>query len=165
MPPRRRITETVDHSQAWAQLGMALKLRCGFEVVQVTPSEKQLRILGRLPQLRMGDWLLTIHHIITHVTDNSPGWTVDISKHYFLRGPKVVFAWRLIFQGPDIVRQVPSIINTINGSPRSNRTEINEMPLIGASADRNAQSPTGKGAGLMGTVAVGPSMKARLSGS
>ena len=84
----------------WAGLSQALRTKAGYEVATATPSDKQLRLLGRAPQDRMGDMLLLIHALKSAV-EQSPGWDVDISKTYILRNGKVVFGWRFIFQSAD----------------------------------------------------------------
>lgn len=125
-----------------------------FEVLDQGVGETQLRLLGRLPQERVGDWLVFMHHICTKMQSHK--WKVDISKSYFLRDGKIVFAWRVIFQAPDIEAELQNIINVVSTSPKSSRTaETTSIRLGNASANRNAYR-NGKGAALLGKARVGP---------
>jgi hypothetical protein len=143
------------------KLVTALRTKCGLQVLESGLGERQIRILGRLPQERMGDWLLFIHHALVQLDDKKPGWTVDISKHYFLYQRKVVYGWRLIFQAPKIVEFLPSILNAVMGAPESARREIMEVPLLGVGPNRN--SPThGRGAGGVLTHLTGPAALAAI---
>lgn len=129
-----------------------LRSKFGYEARDVTPTKKQLRILGRLPTPRMGDWLVGMHHVHQGMV-RRPGWSVDFSKYYFPRNGKIVYAWRLIFQSVDdqpIEAHIPDIMNTFSGAPQSSRGEVMEIPLMGASTlSRNAQGG-GKGAYTIG---------------
>lgn len=139
----------------------ALRTKCGFEVRDVNqPSPKQMRLLGRIPQSRMGDMLLLIYALKTR-EEQGPGWTADISKNYFLLGGKVVFGWRIIFQSNEAFgeKHVSDICKVVNTTPNSSRREVTEAPLIGATANRNAQGANGKGAGYIGQVKIGPQMR------
>ena len=78
---------------------VATLLECaGFEVVSHSGRETQARLLGRVPRPMVPGWLIIVRHLL--MQSGSQGWTVDISKQYFLRGGKVMYGWRLIFQGP-----------------------------------------------------------------
>ncbi len=132
------------------KLSTLLKSRFGLEVRDMSqPSPKQLRILGRLPQVRMGDWLLGMHHVCTHVARRPNTWTVDFSKNYFVRNGKIVYAWRIIIQAESVEKYAQDIINAFTGAPHSARGEIMEIPLMGASTIRG-RNDRGKGASTIG---------------
>ena len=137
------------------RLATALRSRCDYQIVEATPSPRQLRLLGRLPNARMPDMLLLVHHL-SRVAAQKPGWTADISKWYFEREGRVRFAWRIIFQADNIEAHLGGIAAAVAAAPRSNRIEVDQAPLIGASAIRTAPIVKGKRAvGLSGTVLTG----------
>lgn len=146
-----------------APLTTALRSRLGYTPVSTSHTPKQIRLLGRLPANRMGDWLAFIHHIHVNCLERlQPMWTVDISKLYFTKPDTkvVIYGWRLIFQIKEgvpahIPELVPQIVNAVNSAPRSSRSEVTEMPLVGSRAG-DPLSPTGKGAGLSEKTPVGP---------
>jgi hypothetical protein len=127
-----------------------LQSKNGFTTKDVgTPSDRQIRLLGRLPMARMGDWLVTMAHVHAHQQRNGR-WTVDFSKAYFPRGGKIVYAWRIILQSTDasIMVHFQDILNAFQGAPSSTRGEVMEMPLMGAL--RNDTNAGGKGASTIG---------------
>lgn len=139
-------------------LKTALKTRLGFEVVQGTGNAKQIRVLGRLPNNRMGDLLVFVHHIhIGWLERKNPGWTADISKLYFPhpQSKKVVFGWRFIFGADDVEKHLPDITNAILSTPGSSRVEVMEVPLVGASRNRDSLV-RGKGVQASEKAVVGP---------
>lgn len=127
----------------------ALHARGGFECIEQAEAENQVRLLGRVPMAGTSNWLLIVHQLLSRMT--SEPWKVDISKNYFHRAGKVVFAWRLIFQGTGIANQYGSISGAIAGTPSSNRSETMEQPLVGASSLR-METRNGKGASSVGTA-------------
>lgn len=129
-----------------------LRSKFGYEARNVTPSKKQLRVLGRLPNHRMGDWLVGMHHV-HQVLSRRPGWSVDFSKYYFPRNGKIVYAWRLIFQSVDdqpIEAHFQEIANAFSGAPQSARGEVMEVALMGTSTRSRNASGGGKGAYTIG---------------
>lgn len=133
-----------------ANLLTLLRSKFGFEAKDVrSTSKQQLRILGRLPNNRMGDWLVGMHHVFLRM-EHTP-WAVDISKSYFIRNGKIVFAWRLIFQSQESVEKyLPDICNAFEGAPRGTQGQVMEVPLVGASPLRSRRSAGGKGASSIG---------------
>lgn len=129
-----------------AHLARLLRAKTGFEIVDFNPKETQLRILGRLPSTRMGDWLATVHALYSHAEKQSH-WTVDISKYYFKRNGKVVYAWRMIFQADSIEMRMDGILAALSVMPTQSVKEIDQFPLVGVGADRNVPK-NGKGAGF-----------------
>jgi hypothetical protein len=147
-------------------LKTALRTRLGFESLTATSSPKQIRLTGRMPQPRMGDYLIFIHHIYEQwLKRKNPGWTMDASKHYFTHPQtgKVVFEWRYIFGAEEIEKCLPDIHNAVLAAPGSSRVEVMEVPLIGAGPNRNAHNARGKGVGLTDKTPTGPLAVAALS--
>ena len=150
------------------ELHRALNQKAGFEVVEESSTPSQLRLLGRIPLDRegqnMNNWLIIMRQLLSQ-SATSP-WKVDISKHYFLLAGKVVYAWRVIFQAEAIDPHLGDIATVVNSAPQSSRTELTEIPLAGASRDRNSTVGGRRGAGPIGAVAVGPiAMHAKQMGT
>lgn len=129
-----------------------LHTRGGFELVNQNLSETQARLMGRVHKNSMGSWLILVQKLLQR---SGQAWSVDISRQYFLRDDRVVYAWRLIFQGKDLQAALPDICQTIINAPRA-RTFVDEQPLVGARANRNSPNAKGKGAQGVLTAAVGP---------
>lgn len=144
-----------------------LHRRCQFEIpdpsdirrfVQETPN--QIRIVGRIKvdgtTASMNNWLLIMNGLFERMEKPGVTWKADISKWYFRRSGRIVFAWRILLQGEDIKSRLPEILTVVNNAPISNKAEVTEIALPGIGrANRNA-GMNGKGAGLSGKVAVGP---------
>lgn len=139
-----------------------LKMRGGYEVVSNNSGANQVRLIGRVPPQLLKGWLIIVRQLLVR-SDEAP-WSADISKSYFLRSGKVMFGWRLIFQGTDIEQHIVDMVTTITNSPRP-RATVEEQPLAGASANRNRQTPGSlKGAAPTGKSVVGPIARHMLSG-
>jgi hypothetical protein len=138
-------------------LKSTLHNRAGYQVVEGSSSENQIRLVGRVPPNAMSYWVLIVHRLLV-VSGQSP-WKVDISKTYFLRemksGKKLFYAWRLIFQATGVMEHVPHIVETINNTPRPSKVELTEFPLTGYSPNRN-RLVNGKGAGSVDRMPLGP---------
>jgi hypothetical protein len=130
-----------------------LKMRGGYEVVRNNSGANQVRLIGRVPSQLVKGWLIIVQQLL--VRNEQAPWSADISKQYFLQAGRVMFGWRLIFQGEDIKQHFVDIITTITNSPRP-RATVEEQPLAGASASRNRQTPGSlKGAAPAGKAVVG----------
>jgi len=136
-----------------------LAARARFEPVDIQESSNQIRILGRVrtdgTSAAMDNWLLMMNSIAEREERPGCAWKVDISRKYFRRGGKLIFAWRLIIQGEGMTSLLPDLISAAQASPVSQRTELTEIALPGGHRDRNALR-NGKGAGATGQVPVGP---------
>jgi hypothetical protein len=134
--------------------------KVGYEVVVPTEEPGRLRLMGRIPadkeERNMGNWKLVMDRVLEAAFDRP--WTVDISKNYFKKGKgqPVVFAWRIIFAHADIAQHYADIVNIIRTAPSSARTEVTEMPLPGSSVHRNSTAGGKRGAGVSGSIPVGP---------
>ena len=138
-----------------------LKARAGFEMVNHQESPNQLRILGRVRKPALGGWLLVVNQL--KQVEMGAVWGIDISKPYFPRGSKLVFAWRIILQGEGIAQYYAAIAQVVKNSPRA-RVTVDEVALMGASADRNAPSVGNRGKGAQSSLkaSVGPFALAAL---
>jgi hypothetical protein len=121
-----------------------LQHRTSFQVVDHSAAPKQLRIMGRvLPP--MDSWWIVLDRIF-EAEKAGTVWSVDISKLYYKPTPEIRFTWRIILQAPDNVSQYfQTIADLINSAPKAQAVPVDEMPLMGASADRN-ESRNGRGA-------------------
>ncbi len=132
----------------------ALHSKGGFELVNKNETLTRLRLVGRVPKVHMGSWLVLINRLIA-ASDSERPWSVDISKWHFNKdgGRKTVFAWRLIFQAEEVGKQLADIVNIIKTSPGAKSAELEEIHLYGR-ADNNTAGGK-RGAGPTGTIAVG----------
>lgn len=134
-----------------------LKDRAGFTVVDEQVGTNQIRLVGRVPPNASQYWVLIVHHMLVQMAQRP--WKVDISKHYFIRdmesGPRMFYAWRLIFQADLVADHLEDISGVVRSSPQPARVELQEYPLPGAGANRN-EHKNGKGAGNVDKVLLGP---------
>ena len=158
-------------SNPWAPLYAALSAK-GFQLVGETVGEKQLRLVGRVPQLQMPQWLKVLEAL--RPEDGAPNalpWSVDISKQYFKKGGKTKYAWRLILQGENLVAHIAGIIAVVSAVDAVSTPEqyaqvpfrVMEVPLYAAGMDRNdASRNRGKGAQPTLKAVVGQPQKERM---
>lgn len=143
-------------------LATALHKRVGFEVVSMTEGPNQLRIIGRIPldslDLNENNWKIVKYRMLLAMEDRP--WKADLSKWYFIKKEtkKMVFAHRILLQGENIAQHYADVVNIIETSP-SARAEVMEIPLVGNSSNSTAGGR--RGAGPMGSVAVGPAAVAQ----
>lgn len=129
-----------------------LAKKAQFELVDLQDGPSQIRIMGRVrsdgTNANISNWLLVIRDLLTREKEQSCTWRVDVSKSYFLKGPKVVYGWRLVFQAPgmDVRSCITDILAAVRRAPPATNIMVDEMPLMGASPDRNTPN-RGKGAG------------------
>lgn len=122
-------------------LQAALLTSVGFETKTVAASDRQIRLLGRVPPEGMTAWLSTLESLLRVASENTT-WTFDASKQYFLRGDKLLYGWRLIFQGENLTTALDSIIALIQSVKPAQK--VMDVPLY-APPTRNALR-NGKGA-------------------
>jgi hypothetical protein len=155
----------------------ALKRKCQFELPEHRAEERgkfvqeaatQIRIIGRLVSngttASMNNWLLIMDALMTRMEQPGVTWKVDISKWYFKRGGRIVFAWRILLQGEAIQSKITEITTVVTGSAVSSRSEVTEIALPGVGRANRNENSNGRGAGLSGKVAVGPMAIAALMG-
>jgi len=130
----------------------ALRIRGGFELVTEHNDRNQLRLMGRVPRAAVGGWLLIVRHLLLA----SDVWSVDVSKQYFIKGGKLVFGWRVLFQFPESFLYDP-IVSAINSAPKA-RIILEEQPLMGARSDRNVPNSQNNGRGAQSSLnaTIGP---------
>ncbi len=137
-----------------ADVYAALIQKCGFEVLEEHESAKQLRISGRNHRDRWPFFLPVIYKLIA--TSEKPGnpWTCDVSKKYLVHNDKVLYAWRLIFQGAELQKQYSSIIATIRSAPQPARVELTSQLLPGYKPGdvRGGVNAKGKGVATAGSL-------------
>lgn len=147
-----------------------LAAKAKFEAVEIDEKPTQIRILGRVrteqSPTAMDNWLSLMCAIALAAEAPDSTWKVDISRKYFPRGNKLIFAWRLILQGTDLETELRAVIAAAQSTSviaKSHR-ELDEIPLPGVRGDRNAHV-NGKGAGATGKVLTGPmAIQAALRG-
>lgn len=134
--------------EALAQL---LQVRTGFELLTHDVKPSRIQLFGRVRNQHVQHWLAVARGLLIASRDAS-GWSVDVSRQYFLRGDKMFFGWRVIFQGPNIAEYMPSICEVVKMTPGPVQAyqEDEEIPL-NVKPNRN-QLRNGKGAAPAGGV-------------
>jgi len=130
------------------ELYSKLQVKTGFETLNKTSTDKQIRIVGRVHSPSIPTWLQVVERLL--LRSESSKWNADISKQYFMRGDKLLYGWRIIFQADDIVKYLPEIASTIDSTPMAMSTPTDEIPLHG-NPNRYALN-NGKGAQPMLTA-------------
>ena len=141
-----------------------LRMRGGFERVNHQATPNQLRLLGRVRNPSTNSWILMVQHLLAASEKSGGEWSIDISKQYFLRSGKVMFGWRVILQGADLMEKLPQIGQVVVGAPRA-RAIVEEQALPGVHGDRNAPSMSNRGKGAQSSLkaTVGPMALAALN--
>jgi hypothetical protein len=131
----------------------------GFDCVESSEEDNQIRLIGRVQPNMSSNWVSVLHNILL-TADGADGWGVDISRTYFLRplttGKKLFFAWRFIVQATDMSVATKAIIQAIDNTPKPAFQPVDEFPLPGARGDRNAPGRGGGYAGGVFTTPTGP---------
>jgi len=137
-----------------ADIYAALAKKCAFEVVQDNETARQLRIVGRCHYERWPFLLPVVHTLLSHSVQDTVPWTCDISKQYTIRDGKVLYGWRIIFQGDALSRSYEQIVAVINSAQRSARVELESVLLPGykPGQTRGGVNAKGKGASSAGSV-------------
>jgi hypothetical protein len=144
-------------------LFVMLHKKTGFEVVNHTLTTNKLRVLGRVPRqgMNVGNYLVLVHRMLTATENGKRPWSVDISDVYLKKGGKVAYARRWLVQADNIEAHLADIIAVLQSSPGAQRPELEEVKLYGLSPDRNNTAGGRRGAGPMGSVAVGAAAAVR----
>lgn len=130
----------------------SFRAKAGYEIIQNTIDTNQLRFIGRVPEKRVADWLDAVSSLLDRSGEH---WSIDVSRHYFKRAGKLVFAWRVIVRAKDLEATVNDIINVLHATPASTRSELKEVPLIGADLRARNPAPGARGAFTPETFAPG----------
>lgn len=137
-----------------ANIYAALMKKSAFEVLQENETPSQLRISGRCPLDRWAFFGPVIHRLIS--VSDVPGnpWTCDVSKKYIIHNDKLLYTWRLIFQGAGLAEQYPNITQTILNAPQPGRVELTSQLLPGYKPGdvRGGVNERGKGSAPAGTA-------------
>ena len=136
-----------------ANVYAALMQKCGFEVLEELETAKQLRISGHSHRDRWDFFAPVIFQLLT--TSDKPGapWTCDVSKKYITHNGKILYTWRLIFQGADLAKQYQNIVATIMASQQPARVELTRQLLPGYKEGdvRGGVNAKGKGSQAAGS--------------
>lgn len=125
----------------------AMRQKAGFEALNVKEEPNRLRIMGRVPTGQTNrntlNWLIVVYRLLKAADQV---YRVDISKQYFIRNDKVVFGWRVVFEGDNLEKYYEFITNIVAESPQSASFELDEVVLPGANRDRNNTAGGRRGA-------------------
>jgi hypothetical protein len=128
-----------------------LEHKVNFECVADSASDRQIRLIGRVYPEHMPLWLNIIKQLLLQ-QEEAP-WSMDISKHYFLREGEVRFGWRIILQAGDVAKHLDDVVSVILQTVEP-RQEVREVPLYGAGSYRQGLKK-GRGAQPTGKAVVG----------
>lgn len=146
-----------------ADIYVALAKKCKFDVVQDNETPKQLRIVGRCFPESWPFYLPVIYALLSHSDQTTVPWTCDISKQYTLRDGKVLYGWRIIFQGDQLPLHYDQIVAAINSAQRPARVELETVTLPGYKPGQMRGGVNAKGKGVSSAGAV-PMAISRLGG-
>jgi hypothetical protein len=124
-----------------------LRTRFGFEVLEPTITDTQVRALGRVRPQDAARWKAGREHILS--VEGRAAWSVDISRKYFLRDGVEVYAWRIIFQGPALAAHAQHIVSTLRGVPQP-QVQVEEQLIF--RGKRPLMNSNGKGAAPIGAT-------------
>ena len=142
-----------------------LASRAGFEMITNQASATQVKLFGRVQNPNVQRWLATVSSLLI-ASRTAEGWSVDVSRQYFLRGDKLFFGWRLILQGSDIQSSVPQVSLVVQETPvpQAAVSETQEIKL-NVAPNRNAMR-NGRGVQPVGGVPLAvASASARMGNS
>lgn len=118
--------------------------------VPVAPTfgENRVSVLCRVNKDNEASWLELITKILIGAdisTKTSTPWQCHICRHYFLKvvsgENKLVWGWNFSFQSREMARALETVIPLLRGHPLQAATadmqDIQEIPLVGATTDRN----------------------------
>ncbi len=153
----------------------ALQQKAGYTTLSVEEKPNKLTLMGRQPPGNMqANWRLLRGYLwlAANGKKSTRPWKVDISCVYFVAEEVdgvQRYAWRLIFTAPELQNHYRDICSVIGSSPLASPRGLSldemEVPLPGASAKRNSPEGGRRGAGPIGTVAVGPlALAAKMRG-
>lgn len=109
------------------------------EVVKVQETDKQLRITHRVAKGHLRVWL----DIVTDVLNRKKGWDAHVSKQYFLKNGRLIYAWNFIAQWgevedkEEVLKQIATLISRARVKAPSTGHKLSSYPLM-ASDKRNA---------------------------
>lgn len=138
-----------------ADVYAALARRSGFEVIQETETDGQLRVVGRLATARWAFFVPIVFVLLKASKTPGHAWACDISKQYIEANDQVRYAWRLIFQASDgIARHYGDISSVIRSAPAPARVEVNSIRLPGYKEGqvRGGVNEKGKGVSAVGSL-------------
>lgn len=137
----------------YANLLAVFHHKAGFETVTHTQKANQLRITGRCHPDRWG-FFLPVIYTLQRTAEKDGTWSCDISKQYFIRNDRIVYAWRLIFQSEGLSERYEYIANVVRGAPNPTRVEVEEVLLPGYKPGdvRGGVNAKGKGVASTGSV-------------
>ena len=111
-------------------------------VIKKTEPEGSVRLLCRVSDKK--SWCALLEYVLGRKKD----WTEHVCQQYFISGGKLVYGWNFILTADDVNAAVAdacklfdaATVFTMHKPPkRVRRGSIDEVPLVGASPNRNAK--------------------------
>lgn len=148
-------------SKAYAErLSRALEATGLCEAVNATFGENRVAVLCRVKENNERKWTELLHKVLMAADDESKevhAWQCHFCRNYFLKDRKMVWGWNISIQSKEIVHSLDMISRVLRGQPlrATDKREVEEFPLHGAPADRNAPKG-GKGVHTIGNADFHP---------
>ncbi len=131
-------------TQAFAdRLSRALETTGLCQPVNATFGENRVAVLCRVKEENKKKWTELLHKILLIADEESEevhAWQCHFCQNYFLKDQKMVYGWNISIQSREMNISVEMISRALKGLPlrNTNKRELDEFPLHGAPADRNA---------------------------
>jgi len=136
-----------------AELLGAMRQKVGFEAVQQRAEGGQIYLVGRIRGQTIGNILIFVHRLL--LAAKTAPWNADASQNYMLKNGQLVKGWRIVIYTDDQASTLDQVLQVLRSSPAARQPQVDEIPLAGASPDRNAPNARGKGAALTGQAFIG----------
>lgn len=144
-------------SEPLQKLKAVLLNKAGFQPVQESCTDRQLRFVGRVSPNKTAQWLRVMERLL--VREHEAPWTIDLSKQYFLRGSKLLYGWRMILQGEGVEQYFEDVIATVMSAPTI-QSQVEEVRLYGR-GNNDASMSGGRGAQPLFSAVVGKALQSR----
>lgn len=143
------------------RLARALEGTGMAEAVNITFGEDRVAVLCRVTSGNDSKWMELIQKILVAALDEAKqahAWQNHICRNYFIKEDpqthvrKLVWGWNVSVQSRDMSNSLDMLIKVIKGQPIrtvGSTKELEEFPLHGATANRNAVKG-GKGVHTIG---------------
>lgn len=151
------------------RLARALESTNLAQPVKITHAENRVNVLCRVTEGNEKKWVELVSNILIATSEEAGephNWQSHICRNYFLKedggGPKLVWGWNVSIQSQNMSISLDAVIAVIKGKTlrvKGSPRELDEFPLHGASPNRNAPGPSGKGVHTIGEREFHPARK------
>jgi len=124
------------------RLAMAVEASGFATVIKKTEPSGSVRLLCRVSDKRV--WCALLEYVLGRKKD----WTEHVCQQYFMNDGKLVYGWNFILNAEDVDAAVANacklfdaatVFTTTTKPRKRTRGPVDEVPLVGASPNRNAK--------------------------